>query len=85
MFVDGVQASIRETLRHWRADHPEALVEDLAQKAEVLIDLQGSGTVLEQDFGHRSRMERKQTNGTKYERYRVLNVKNSLQLEEASN
>lgn len=85
MFVEGVEALICKSLRHWWAEHYEASLDDLVQKPELLIGLQGSGAALQQNFGHKSRMKRKQTYGAKNERSRVLNVKNSRLSEEGSN
>lgn len=40
LFVEGANKSIRRALRQWWSDHQLALLKQLAQKAELLTDLQ---------------------------------------------
>lgn len=41
MFVEGVQSSVRQSLKHWSAEHQDASLEDVTQKEEFLVNLQG--------------------------------------------
>lgn len=82
--MEGLQALIHNILRHWWADPQKGSLEDLTRKTESLLDLQGSDLALEQNFLHKSPMERKQTYGTKNDRSHVLNIEKCSQLEDVS-
>lgn len=81
MFVEGIQASIRKTLRHWWAEHQDTSLEDITQQAESSIDLQEPFTTLERNSGYKPRVEKRKVYETRNQQARVLTVENAPRLE----
>lgn len=55
-FVEGIRRNFRGTMCRWRADNQEAMLEDLIQQVQSLLDFQG---------GNRGPTRRKKANGLK--------------------